>query len=204
MTLWVGLSGGIGSGKSAVAQRFGQYGVPIIDADAIARTLTAPGGAALPTIRRIWGNDLFLPNHHLNRNRLREMVFNQPGEKHKLEALLHPLILQHIQTQQKTLQPSQGYGIVDIPLLVEQPTFQTLVQRILIVDAPEAERIARVQARNGLDETAVRAIMTQQCNREARLAIADDVVDNSQHWQHLDDQVARLHRFYQALSRPQP
>ena len=202
--LWIGLTGGIGSGKSAVAAGFQHYQVPVIDADAIARELTAPNGAALAPIKALWGDDLFHPDHTLNRSHLRDMVFTHPHEKHKLEALLHPLIFQNIQAQKHIHTSPHGYGLIEIPLLAEQPQFQSLIHRILLVDAPDSIRITRVQKRNGLDEAAVRAIMAQQSNREARLALADDIIDNSLHWQHLDEQIARLHRFYQDLSHSQP
>lgn len=201
MTWWVGLSGGIGSGKSAVATRFAALGVPIIDADVIAHQLTAPEGAALPAIRQYCGDEMFAADDTLNRQKLRSAVFGHAAVKQQLEAIMHPLIFAQIQqAQHDAADQTVPYGVVDIPLLAEQPCFQQLIHRILIVDADEALRLKRVQTRSGLDENAVRVMMAQQASREQRLAIADEVIVNNTHWRHLDQEVARLHRFYQALN----
>lgn len=199
MMFWVGLTGGIGSGKSTVARLFGQHGIPIIDADAIARTLTAPGGVALPAIRQQWGDAVFDQRGHLDRDQMRRRVFEAPTQKKQLEALLHPMIYQAIATEQGRYQ--QHYGMVEIPLLTEAPQFQKLVQRILVVDITEPEQIKRVIQRNNLPEAAVRAIMAQQATRQQRLAIADDVINNDGNLAKLTAAVAQLHRHYQSLAQ---
>lgn len=201
MTWWLGLSGGIGSGKSAVAKCFGLLGVPIIDADVIAHQLTAADGAALPAIYRHWGETVFAADGMLNRQQLRQIIFRQPRARQQLEAILHPLIFAHIrQAQHHHTEAHVPYGIVDIPLLAERPRFQQLTDRVLIIDADDALRLQRVVARNGLDENDVRVMMAQQASRQQRLALADDVIVNNTDWQHIDQEVARLHHFYQTLT----
>ena len=202
MTLWVGLTGGIGSGKSTVAALFAAHQVPVIDADAIARALTAPGGGALPAIRAQWGDAVFDASGQLDRARLRQAVFEQPAQKQQLEALLHPLIFTAIRAAQQQAHAPHGYGVVEIPLLVEAPQFQDLVGRILVVDTAEPLQIERVKQRSQLSDAAVRAIMAQQASRQQRLAVADDVLPNHDNHQALQTAVARLHQQYQALSHP--
>lgn len=198
MTRWVGLTGGIGSGKSTVAAQLAGYGVPVIDADALARQLTQAGGAALPAIRAHWGDAVFHNDGSLNRNALREQVFSQAAHKQHLEALLHPLIFDAIQAAQRATPAHIAYGVADIPLLAEVPVFRQLVERIAVVDAAPALQQQRVQQRNGLNEAAIRAIMAQQADRAARLALADDIIDNNGSLAQLADTVAQLHRRYQA------
>lgn len=202
--MWVGLTGGIGSGKSTVACAFAALGVPVLDADALAHTLTAPQGAALPAIRARWGDAVFDAHGQLERAQLRQRVFAQPQEKRALERILHPLIFQALQTARDTTPLAGAYGIMDIPLLAEVPVFQTLTDRILVVDAAENIQIARVMARNGLTADAVRAIMAQQASRQQRLALADDVIHNEDNLATLQAAVARLHRQYQALCTDTP
>ncbi len=199
MTAWVGLSGGIGSGKSAAALLFHrQHGVPLLDADRIARELTADGGAALPAIREIWGAGLFEASGSLNRALLRETVFADPKQRARLEAVLHPLIWQTLRERQGEVSDAV-YGVVEIPLLAEQPVFQTLVQRILIIDCSEACQIQRVQQRSGLTRDMIRHIMSTQATRQQRLAIADDVICNEGTEAELAAAVARQHACYQQL-----
>lgn len=201
MTLWVGLTGGIGSGKSLVAAHFSALGAPVIDADAIARALTQSGGAALPLIHAHWGDAVFDPHGQLDRTALRRLVFEHPAQKRQLEALLHPLIFSAIQAAQQQAATPCGYGIVEIPLLIEATHFQTLVARILVVDCPEPLQAKRVMQRSGLDKAAVHAIMAQQASRQQRLAVADDVVVNDGNLDDLHAAIARLHHHYQTLSR---
>ncbi|MCP2040915.1 dephospho-CoA kinase [Neisseria sp. HSC-16F19] len=202
--MWVGLTGGIGSGKSAATAAFAALGVPVLDADALARALTAPQGAALPAIRTTWGDGLFNEQGELDRDALRQRVFRQPEEKEKLERILHPLIFQALQEARDNTPTPLGYGIMDIPLLIEAPQFQALVERIVVIDAEESTQIARVMARNGLTTDAVRAIMAQQAERSRRLAAADDVIRNEGSLDDLQAAVGRLHRFYQTLSAATP
>lgn len=206
-TYWVGLTGGIGSGKSQAAAEFIRLGVPVIDADAVSRALTADNGRALPEIRRVFGSELFDTEGRLKRAVLRDTVFRRPEAKQQLEALMHPLILQEILMQQNRCQDS-FYGVIDIPLLVEKPLFSALVQRILVIDVCENSQIERVKQRSGLDETEIKRIMAAQACRRDRLLAADDVLPNEGTVQELACKINRLHRFYQAyfsyLSRVTP
>ena len=193
MTVWVGLTGGIGSGKSAAADLFMQLGIVVIDADAISRELTAYQGAALPTIQAAFG-ELAVSEQRLNRDYVRELIFKRPEAKAELEAILHPLILQTIQQQQNSVDAI--YAIVDVPLLTELPQFRALVQRVLVIDAPEALQRERVMARNGLSQEQITSIMAQQATREQRLAIADEVILNDGDLPHLEQQVLKCHEHY--------
>ena len=198
MTVWIGLTGGIGSGKSQVAADFSALGVPRIDADAISRQLTqTASNAALQQIREQFGDSALTISGCLNRGYMRERVFADKREKAKLEAILHPLIFAEIERQQKDFQAA--YGVVEIPTLVEHPIFQSLVARILVVTCPESVRVQRVMARNGLTEAAVRAIMASQASDEARLRVADDEIANTGSLQDLQQAVERQHRAYLAL-----
>ena len=193
MTVWVGLTGGIGSGKSAAADLFMQLGIVVIDADAISRELTAYQGAALPTIQAAFG-ELAVSEQRLNRDYVRELIFKRPEAKAELEAILHPLILQTIQQQQNSV--DAVYAIVDVPLLTELPQFRALVQRVLVIDAPETLQRERVMARNGLSQEQIASIMAQQATREQRLAIADEVILNDGDLPHLEQQVLKCHEHY--------
>lgn len=199
MAAWVGLSGGIGSGKSSAARLFAErHAVPVIDADAIARELTADGGAALPAIRAALGDGLFDVSGSLLRRRLRERVFADPEARRVLEKILHPLIQQEIEAQQARWQ-DELYGVVEIPLLAEQPEFRNLVDRVLVIDCPEALQIRRVAERSGLSHDMIRQILSAQASREQRLALADDVIENSGSAAELSAAVAVQHAFYRQL-----
>lgn len=199
MTAWVGLSGGIGSGKSAAALLFRQrHGVPCLDADEVSRRLTADGGAALPAIRSAFGDGFFDFSGSLNRSLLREKVFHDAAAKERLEAVLHPLIFDALRQEQRR-HDGALYGIVEIPLLTEQPLFQTLVQRILMIDCSEALQMRRVGERSGLSRDMICRILSMQATRQQRLALADDVVANEGSPDDLAEAVARQHAFYQQL-----
>jgi dephospho-CoA kinase len=200
MTLWIGLSGGIGSGKSKAASCFAALGVPVLNADEISHQLTAPQGLALPAIRKRCGNNLFQADGSLDRQQLRNWVFADPHNRKLLENILHPLIWQSLQQAKQQISSNQHYGIIEIPLLAEKPKFQQLVQRILIIEAPVDICIQRVQQRSGLDETTIRAIMAQQTDSNSRKAIADDIIINDGNWQELNQKVIQQHHFYQALT----
>jgi dephospho-CoA kinase len=193
----VALTGGIGSGKSAVAELFAAHGVTVIDADAVSHALTAPGGAALAPIARAFGAEVIRPDGGLDRAALRERVFADPAERRRLEAILHPMIRARMQAD---LAADTGpYALLAIPLLVE--TGQTdLADRILVVDAPEAVRIERVGRRSGLAPDAVRRIMASQASSTQRLAVADDIIDNSGDLADLRPQVEALHARYLRLA----
>lgn len=200
MAAWIGLTGGIGSGKSQVAFEFKQLGIPHIDADEISRGLTAENGQALPLIHAEFGEGVFDQIGRLNRVALRDIVFKAPKMKEKLEALLFPLIYEEIQWQQN--QYSQAvYGIVDIPLLIEKPLFLSLVTRVLVVDVCEATQIHRVRQRSGLGEEEILRIMATQSSRRNRCLRADDVLSNEGSVEDLAKKVKRLHSFYQFFYR---
>lgn len=199
MAVWVGLSGGIGSGKSSAARLFSErHGVPVIDADAIARSLTADQGAALPAIRAAFGDELFDVSGSLLRQHLRDKVFADPAARGVLESILHPLIQREIEAQQARWQ-DEVYGVVEIPLLAEQPQFQDLVDRVLIIDCPESLQIRRVAERSGLSHDMIRQILSAQATRAQRLALADDVIENSGPAAALAAAVAEQHARYRQL-----
>ncbi|PJO79194.1 dephospho-CoA kinase [Neisseria brasiliensis] len=195
MTVWVGLTGGIGSGKSQAAAEFVALGVPHIDADTLSRSLTADNGKALPAIRETIGAHVFESEGRLNRAALREEVFRRPQTKAMLEALMFPLILQEIRLQQAQYQDAI-YGIIDVPLLVENPPFLALVQRVLVIDVDETTQIERVKQRNSLSEDEIRRIMASQASRRERLLHADDVIKNDGNLNELAEKIQRLHRYY--------
>ncbi|MBP6116812.1 MAG: dephospho-CoA kinase [Neisseriaceae bacterium] len=193
----VGLTGGIGSGKTQVSDGFAALGVPVIDADVVSRALTADGGEALPLIRAAFGAEVFAQSAVLDRAALRERVFADEAAKTQLEAILHPLILQKIALQHASL--ASTYAILSVPLLVEKKTYLSLCRRVLVVDCTEETQIERVRARNGFSRAQVLNIMAQQASRAERLAVADDVVLNEYDLAYLDQEVARLHQFYLTL-----
>ena len=190
----VGLTGGIGSGKSLVAELFARRGVSIVDTDQIAHRLTGPHGPAMEAIMAAFGPQMANAEGALDRPRMRELVFREPDAKRRLEAILHPLI--RTATVAAAEAASGVYVMLDIPLLVESGNWKERVSRVLVVDCPEEVQVARVMARNGLPEQQVRAIMAAQASRTARLAAADDVIDNSGSIEQVEAQVARLHDFY--------
>jgi dephospho-CoA kinase len=193
----VALTGGIGSGKSAVAELFAEHGVSVIDADAISHALTAPGGAALAPIAAAFGQEILRVDGGLDRAAVRERVFADPAARRRLEAILHPMIRARMQAE---LAAETGpYALLAIPLLVE--TGQTdLADRVLVVDAPEALRIQRVGRRSGLAPEVVRRIMASQATPDERLAAADDVIDNSGSLADLRPRVRSLHARYLELA----
>ena len=194
----VGLTGGIGSGKSTVADFFAAHGVPVIDTDVVARALTAPGGAALDAIHAAFGETVMQADGTLDRAVLRRRIFSDAGERHRLEAILHPRIQAVVVQTLATL--TAPYALIVIPLLVETGGYRDLLNRILVVDCPEDLQIARVMARSGLAQDEVEAILAAQAGRAARLAVADDVILNTASPVALRTQVAMLHRRYLALS----
>ena len=198
MTAWVGLTGGIGSGKSTAARLFAQHSVPLIDADAISRALTANGGAALSAIRAAFGEAVFDFSGSLNRAALRQLVFQSPEAKAKLENILHPLILAEIRLQQQQY-PQAAYGIIEIPLLAEQPVFQSILQHILVIDCSEETQIRRTIERSGLSRDMIKGILTVQASRQQRRRIADDLISNEAGLSELAAAVERQHLIYQQL-----
>lgn len=195
----VGLTGGIGSGKSAVAALFARLGAQVIDTDEIAHELTRPGGEAIASIRAAFGADAIAADGSLDRTAMRRLVFGDARARKRLEAILHPLI--RAESTRRLERGAGPYAILVIPLLVEGGVDRSRTERVLVVDCPEASQIERVRRRSGLAEAEVRAILSSQATREQRLAAADDVIDNSRSQDALADQVARLHEKYLTLSR---
>ena len=198
MRLVVGLTGGIGSGKSAAADAFGKLGATVVDTDAIAHELTGPGGAAIPEVQRLFGDALVDAAGAMDRKRMRELVFADAEKKRRLEALLHPMI--RAESERRIAAAPGPYVVHVVPLLVESPGFRERYPRVLVVDCPEALQVARVRQRSGLAEEEIRRIIAAQIQRESRLAAADDVIDNSGSIAALQQQVRRLHEKYLALA----
>jgi len=194
----VGLTGGIGSGKSVVARLFAERGADIVDTDAIARGLTAAHGAAMPALLAAFGDEFADAHGALDRARMRALVFSQPDAKRRLEGILHPMIRAAVLAE--SLLGTAPYVIFDIPLLVESGAWRDRVDRVLVVDCPEALQVARVIARSALPVTQVHAIMAAQATRQARLAAADDVIDNGGELAALAPQVDRLHATYLTMA----
>lgn len=199
MRFVVGLTGGIGSGKSAVAALFAELGADIVDTDAIAHQLTGRGGAAIEPIRAAFGGSVITPEGALDRAAMRRLVFSDPAAKQRLEAILHPMI--RVEADLRCVSAQGAYVILVVPLLVETGSYRGRVDRILVVDCAEATQVARTMARSGLTEAEVRAIMAVQAGREARLAAADDVIDNDGGLEALRAQVEALHRRYLDAAR---
>lgn len=193
-TFTVGLTGGIGCGKTTVADLFAARGASIVDTDQIAHVLTAPHGAAMPALLDEFGAGFATPDGALDRAKMRALVFADPGARARLEAILHPRIREA--TAAAALLATGPYVIFVVPLLIESGSWRERVTRILAIDCPEAVQVARVMARNGLDEAQVRAIMAAQATRAERLAAADDVILNDAGVEALLPQVERLHAEY--------
>ena len=194
----IGLTGGIGSGKSAVAALFAKQGIAVIDTDEIAHELTRPGGAAIEPIRTAFGSDLIGADGALDRARMRKLVFGNLAEKKKLEAILHPLIRE--ESLRRGERAGSPYSILVIPLLAEGGIDRSRYERVLVVDCTEAQQIERAMRRSGLSEGEVRDILAAQATREQRLSLADDVIDNRGPPEALERQVSRLNQKYLTLA----
>lgn len=194
----VGLTGGIGSGKTTVSDMFAERGAAVIDTDTIAHALTAPGGIAIPAIHAQFGEAFLTADGAMDRAKVREYVFAQPEAKARLEAILHPLI--RIETERAATEAVGAYLLFVVPLLVESGSWKQRVNRILVVDCPESLQVARVVRRSGLSEAQVYAIMGAQTTRTERLAAADDVIVNDNGADALRSQVDKLHALYLSMS----
>jgi dephospho-CoA kinase len=195
--LKVGLTGGIGCGKTTVSKLFTELNVPIIDADDIAHQLVEPGQPALLEISKAFGDKTLNPDSSLNRQHIRDVVFSDPKQKQKLEDILHTLVFTAM--QEKINRLDSPYCIISIPLLFE--THKTdFVNRILVIDCPVEIQIERVKLRNNLTEARIRSIIDSQVSREYRLKHADDVIDNSESGSGLAEHVKKLHNLYLAIS----
>jgi dephospho-CoA kinase len=195
----VGLTGGIGSGKSAVAALFARLGVGVVDTDEIAHELTRPGGEAIAPIRAAFGDQAIARDGALDRTAMRKLAFGNARERNRLEAILHPMI--RAESSRRLERATGPYAILVIPLLVESGVDRSRSPRVLVVDCPEASQLERVMRRSGLPEAEVRAILATQATRAQRLAAADDVIDNAGAPQALEGQVAHLHEKYLTLAR---
>ncbi|MDF3054276.1 MAG: coaE [Gammaproteobacteria bacterium] len=199
--LCIGLTGGIGSGKSTATHIFSSFGIPIIDADVIARELMTPQQAAFDEIVRHFGKYILDENQHINRRILKQIIFDQPQEKIWLEHLLHPLIISKILRQKHEI--SAPYCIVSAPLLMEAEIEDTLVDRILVIDATPGIQVERTKARDNIDEKQIVQIIKSQIPREQRLEKADDVIENNGDLNTLRQQIKKLHQMYLTLSQQQ-
>ena len=200
MSFIVGLTGGIGSGKSTVADLFAVQGALLVDTDRIAHELTGPRGDAMPAISAVFGNAVVAADGCLDRSVMRRLVFSDAAAKVQLEAILHPLI-RAVSAARCAAAGTSPYVMLVVPLLVESADYRQRVDRILVVDCDEAVQIARVTARSGLSVDEVQAIIAAQATRAERLAVADDLVRNSDGREVLLPQVEILHRRYLELAR---
>lgn len=196
--LRVGLTGGIGSGKSEVARQFAALGADIADADVAAHAVTAKGEPGYRAVIEAFGERAIGPDGNLDRAWLRETVFADPAARQRLEAILHPLVRARMDEEVATWR--RPYGLLVVPLLLERGGARPRVERVLVVDCPEEEQVRRVRLRSGLTEPQVRAIMATQLSRESRLAQADDVIDNGGPREALAPQVMRLDALYRDLA----
>ncbi|MGK0500794.1 MAG: dephospho-CoA kinase [Oceanicoccus sp.] len=195
--LTVGITGGIGSGKTAASDRFQQLGIDIIDADIASRVVVEPGRPALASIARHFGNDILTADGNLDRAALRQLIFAEPSQKQWLEALLHPLIAAEIKQQLQAA--TSPYVIFVSPLLIETEQHK-LCHRILVIDIPESQQIARTSQRDNNDITQIKRIIASQASRQQRLDKADDVIENKQTIDILEQKVDKIHQYYLGLA----
>jgi len=197
--LLIGLTGGIGSGKSTVASLFEQLGARVIDTDELSRGLTQPGGLAIPAIRDTFGADFIDATDALDRRKMRELIFSDQTGKRRLEVILHPLILK--QAQQFAAAPTNAtYTLLVVPLLFEGRNYKDWISRTLVVDCPEDIQIARTMQRSGLTKELVQAIMVQQMGRSERISAADDIITNDSDLPALSARVDLLHKRFLTIA----
>ena len=194
----VGLTGGIASGKTTISNLFARLEVPVVDTDVISRKLLEPGELAFDQVCAHFGDRIIKPNGEIDRSRLREIVFNQRDEKSWLETMLHPLIFQRSHDA-IVAQAAANYVLVVIPLLFET-NFQSLVDRILVVDCPAEQQIERLIERDHIDEALARKMLSQQLTNDERIARAHDIIDNRSIDADLESQVKSLHQLYLQMS----
>ncbi len=199
MPLIIGLTGGIGSGKSEASKRFAERGILVVDADIVAREVVEPGQAALTLIAAHFGSDIIDSTGHLNRSKLRTIIFSNPEEKKWLESLLHPIINTEIRHQ--LANATSPYAILVSPLLLETTQFQ-LVDRILVIDASEQLQLERASQRDNNNEAQIKAIMQTQLSRQERCARATDIIQNHGSINEIELQVEKLHQLYLTLAQP--
>jgi len=202
MPFVIGLTGGIGSGKSAAADEFSRLGATVVDTDAIAHELTRPGGGAIDGIRRVFGDAAIAADGAMDRKHIRDIVFADPAARTRLEGVLHPMIREE---SRHRVESAQGpYVVLVVPLLIESGTYRSRVHRVAVVDCSEELQVARVRARSGLSAQEVLRIMATQVPRQQRLAAADDVLDNSGTLAALHQQAQALHIRYLELAKSAP
>ncbi|BAV32884.1 dephospho-CoA kinase [Sulfuricaulis limicola] len=195
--LRVGLTGGIGSGKSTIASLFVMRGVPVIDTDEIAHALTEPGQKSYDEIVHAFGDAILDEKRRVDRNRLRERVFDNADERRLLETILHPHIRAVVRDRLAAL--DAPYVVVVVPLLIESG-FTDLVDRVLVVDAMENVQIQRTATRSGLSEPEIRKIMSAQASRAQRLQLANEIIENNGDRKQLEAEVERMHQWYLSLA----
>lgn len=198
MSLIVGLTGGIGCGKSMASKLFSELNIKVIDTDLISQQFTQSGGLAIDLIREKFGQNFITADGALDRNKMRNLVFSDNDARLELEKILHPLILK--ETQLQIEQAHSPYIIIVIPLLFEKNAFLNLVQRTLVIDCDEQQQLIRTMTRSQLSEQQVSAIMTTQVSRKTRLHSADDIIMNDQDINYLKSQVLQLHHKYISFS----
>jgi len=198
MPYCIGLTGGIGSGKSSAARVFEELGAGIVDTDEISHALTRAGGAAIPLIRAEFSADYVAADGSLDRAKMRQLVFGDPAARNRLEAILHPLIGK--EARARVASSPQPYVMLAVPLLLETGAYRGFIKRIAVVDCTEAQQIERTVQRSGLSEAQVRAIMSTQVTREQRLARADDLLNNSGDPAAMRREIEALHTKYLALA----
>lgn len=203
MTWIVGLTGGIGSGKTQVSNAFEALGVPVIDTDLISHAITAPNGLAIPVIREIFGVDLIDPSGRLDRDKMRKLVFTDAEARRKLEAILHPLIA-NVSMASIAQHTDAPYVVLVVPLLAESPQWLNRCDRVLVIDCELETQISRVMARSNLTREQVLAIIATQASREERKAIANEVIVNESSLEALTQQVRKLHDFYLTMAKQSP
>lgn len=201
MRLCVGLTGGIGCGKSKAADMFAELGAAVVDTDAIAHELTGPGGGAMAALHAAFGLEYVRGDGALDRQRMRALVFSDAGAKAKLESILHPLI--RGESRRRIEAARAPYVVLVVPLLIETGGYRDVVDRILVVDCDESTQVARTMVRSRLSEEDVRRIMSTQASRTQRLQHADDVISNDGDMTALRTQVEALHRRYLAATTAQ-
>lgn len=196
--LKIGLTGGLGAGKSTVSRMFAELGAPVIDTDEISRELTAAGGAAMPAVRAAFGEAVLRADGGLDRAAMRARILADAAAKERLEGILHPLI--RAEVERRLASADAPYVLVVVPLLIETAAYDALLDRVLVVDCSEKTQLDRALARGGWSEHEIRAMMANQAGRSARLARADDVIDSECSLAELAARVAELDRKYRALA----
>ena len=196
MVLRIGLSGGIGSGKSTACEIFSELGVPVIDADIIAHNVVQAGMPALQLIKEEFGEDIITKDGYLNRKELRDRIFKNESDRRKLESILHPVIYKEIARQTKGI--NSAYCIISIPLLLETGT-SDIIDRILVIDIPKELQLSRASARDNASLKNIETIIHSQISRDDRLAAADDIINNEGDIENLRRQIYDLYEFYKSI-----